>query len=179
MFENIKDFFRRRRLSKVASKTPTGFLPLDKISSASFMLDVEEPGFDQLREEIIAWGRSAGVKVNIYFIDFRRIGKEELLLTSIQTTVLKKDLDWLGYPSQDKMNDLGTEKTDLFVSMIDNGCPAVDFISKCANARFKIGRHRYKGHAFDMIISGNPTEDLRSDSKRIFKGMLEFLAKIK
>ena len=49
----------------------------------------------------------------------------------------------------------------------------------CTNARFKIGRHRYKGHAFDMIISGNPTEDLRSDSKRIFKGMLEFLAKIK
>lgn len=179
MFESIKNFFRRRRLNKLASKTPTGFLPLDKISSASFMLDAEEPGFDQLRADILAWGRSAGVKINIYFIDFRRIGKEELLLTSIQTTVLKKDLDWLGYPSQEKMYDLGNEKTDLFVSMIDNGCPAVDFISKCANARFKIGRHGYEGHPFDMIVSGNPTEDLRSDSKRIFKGILEFISKIK
>ena len=179
MFETIKDFFRKRALSKVASKTPTGFLPLDKISSASFMIDVEEPGFDQLREEILAWGRSAGVKVNIYFLDFRRIGKEELLLTSIQTTILKRDLNWLGHPVKSMMNDLMTDKTDLFVSMIDNGCPAVDFISKCANARFKIGRHRYEGHAFDLVVSGTPTEDLRSDSKLIFKAILDFLAKVK
>lgn len=178
MFDTIKNFFRKRRLNKVASKTPTGFLPLDKISSASFMLDVEEPGFDQLKEDILAWGRSSGIKVNICFLDFRRIGKEELLLTSIQTTVLKKDLDWLGYPVQEKMNDLNTEKTDLFVSMVDSEYPAIDFISKCANARFKIGRRGYEGHAFDMIISGNPTEDLRSDSKLIFKAILQFLSKI-
>ena len=116
--------------------------------------------------------------MNICFLDFRRIGKEELLLTSIQTTVLKKDLDWLGYPVQEKMNDLNTEKTDLFVSMVDSEYPAIDFISKCANARFKIGRRGYEGHAFDMIISGNPTEDLRSDSKLIFKAILQFLSKI-
>lgn len=178
MFEKIKNFFRRRKLNKVTSKTPTCLLPMHEISSVNFMIDVEEPGFDELKEELLAWGRSSGVKVNIYFLDFRRISKEELLLTSIQTTILKKELDWLGFPPADKTISLIEEPTDLFVSMVDSNCPAVDFISKCANARFKIGRRSYEGHAFDMIISGNPTEDLRSDSKLIFKAMLEFIAKI-
>lgn len=178
MFDNIKDFFRKRRLNKVACKTPTGFLPLEKITSANIMIDVEEPGFDQLKEEILTWGRTSGVKTNIYFLDLRRLGKEELLLTSIQTTILKKELDWLGYPPADKINTLTAERTDLFVSMVDRTCPAVDIICKCANAQFKIGRKAYEGHAFDMIISGSPTEDLRSDSKLIFKTMLELVAKI-
>ena len=178
MIESIKNFFRKRRLSKVASKTPTGFLPLSKISSANFVIDVEEPGFDLLKEDILAWGRSSGIKINIYFFDFRKVGKEELLLTSIQTTILKKELDWLGYPKEDKTAALTEEATDLFVSLIDNSVPAIDLISKCANARFKIGRRSYEGHAFDMIISGTPNEDLRSDSRLILKEMIEYLSKI-
>lgn len=178
MFDEIINYFRKRKLNKTASKTPTGFLPMQKISSANFVIDVEEPGFDVLKEEILAWGRSNGVKTNIYFLDFRKIGKQELLLTSIQTTILKKDLDWLGFPGQDKMTGLTDERTDMFVSLVDNDSPAVDYISKCADARFKIGRYGYEGHAFDMIISGNQTEDLRSDSRRIFKAMIEFISKI-
>lgn len=178
MFENLKNFFRKRRLNKVASKTPTGLLPLHKISSANFVIDVEEPGFDQLKEDILTWSRSSGIKVNIHFIDFRKLGKEELLLTSIQTTILKKDLDWLGYPGTDKINNVAAEPTDLFVSLIDSDVPAIDIISKCANARFKIGRRAYEGHAFDMIFSGAPNEDLRSDSRLILKAMIEFISKI-
>lgn len=179
MLETIKNFFRKRRLEKVSSKTPTGFLPLSKIASATFVIDVEEPGFDLLKEDILAWGRSCGMKVNIYFIDFRKLGKEELLLTSIQTTILKKELDWLGYPAQDKTAILTEEATDLFACLVDSTAPAIDLISKCANARFKIGRHSYEGHAFDMIISGAPNEDLRSDSRLILKEMIEYLSKIK
>ena len=178
MFEKIIEFFRKRKISKVAHKGTTGLLPLHKIRSANIVIDVEEPGFDELKEDILAWGRSAGVKVSIYFLDFRRLGKEELLLTSIQTTIIKKELDWLGFPPEDKTNGLTDEKTDLFVSMVDTSSPAIDYISKCANARFKIGRRSSEGHAFDMVISGNPTEDLRSDSKLIFKAMLEFISKI-
>lgn len=179
MIEDIKKYFRKRRLQKDASKTPTGLLTIDKISSANFVIDVEEQGFDLLKEDILTWGRSCGIKVNIYFLDLRKISKQELLLTSIQTTILKKDLNWLGFPGQDKMTGLADEKSDMFVSLIDSACPAIDYITKCADARFKIGRCGYEGHAFDMIISGAQTEDLRSDSRLIFKAMLEFISKIK
>jgi hypothetical protein len=142
------------------------------------VVDVEEPGFDTLKDDILAWGRSRGIKINIYFIDFRKLGKEELLLTSIQTTILKKDLDWLGYPGKDKINYLTSEATDLFVSLLDSDIPAIDIISKCANARFKIGRKGYEGHAYDMVISGAPNEDLRSDSRLILKAMIEYISRI-
>jgi hypothetical protein len=178
MFDSILKIFRKKRLVKYASDVQTGFLPLSAISSVNVVIDVEEPDFDKLKDDILAWGKQIGLKVNIYFFDFRKISKDELLLTSIQTTILKKDLDWLGYPGKDKINYLTSEATDLFVSLLDSDIPAIDIISKCANARFKIGRKGYEGHAYDMVISVAPNEDLRSDSRLILKAMIEYISRI-
>lgn len=179
MFESIKRFFRDRKLRKHASDLPTGFLPLQQIHSVNVVIDVEEPGFDLLKEDILAWGRSAGLKVNIYFFDFRKLGKDELLLTTIDKTLLRSGLDWLGTPNVLKLTSLLEEKSDLLISMIDNGDFPIEFLSKCTKARFKVGRHAFKGHAFDMVMSGASNEDLRSDSRRIFQEITEFLLKIK
>ena len=178
MFEKIKDIFRKRRLNKFRSNVPTGLLPLKEISTVNVVLDVEEPGFDALRAKINDWGRAAGVKLNIYFLDLRRLDKEELLLTSIQTTIIKKELDWVGTPDISKVMGLIGEKSDLFISMIDNNDFPIEFISKCARARFKIGRHRFSERVFDMVISGSQTADLRSDSCLVFDAKVEYLNKI-
>lgn len=179
MFEGIKNILRKRKLGKFISDVPTGFLPLDKITTVNVVIDVEEPGFETLKEDILTWGRQAGLKVNIYFFDFRRLDKEELLLTSIQTTIIKKDLDWVGTPDRSKVMCLLGEESDLFISMVENGDFPIEFLSKCTKARFKMGRHEFKGHAYDLVISGNQTAELRSDSRRIFAAMTDFLTKIK
>lgn len=162
----------------MASGIPTGLLPLSAITSANVVLDVEEPGFDALKEQITAWGKSKGIRVNIFFFDFRKLGKDELLLTSIQTTIIRRDLNWYGMPAAEKVLPMIEEPSDLFISMVDNGEFPIDFLSKCAKARFKVGRYGYEGHAFDMIISGNQTADLRSDSQKIFTMITDFLTKI-
>ena len=179
MLENIKGFFRTRKLRKFASDLPTGIIPLTEIRTANVVIDVEEAGFDLLKEDILAWGRVNKVKVNIYFFDFRRLGKDELLLTTIDKTLLRSGLDWLGTPNVEKITALLEEKSDLFLSMIDNGDFPIEFMSKCAKARFKVGRRAFDGHAYDMVVSGSSTEDLRSDSREIFKEFTEFLLKIK
>ena len=179
MFDPILKIFRRKRLEKFASSAHTGFLPLSAISSVNVVIDVEEPGFDQLKDDILAWGKQVGLKVNIYFFDFRKISKDELLLTSIQTTIIKKELDWLGMPDFSKIGNLLYEPSDLFISMVDNGDFPIEFLSKCSKARFKIGRYDFEGHAYDMVISGNPTEDLISDSRRIFAAIKDFLTKVR
>ena len=178
MFDTIKSIFRKRKIGKFVSYVQTGLLPFSKISTVNVVLDVEEPGFDVLRAQILEWGRKAGVKLNIYFFDFRRLDKEELLITSIQTTIIKKELDWIGTPDVSKVIGLIGEKSDLFISLIDNGDFPIEFISKCAKARFKIGRCGFPGHAYDMIISGSQTADLRSDSCKIFDAIIDFLNKI-
>lgn len=179
MFESILRFFRKRKIRKHISDIPTGILPLSEISTVNVVIDVEEPGFDVLKEDILAWGRKQGIKVNIYFFDFRKLGQEELLLTSITTTIIKKELDWLGTPDLGKLSGLLEEPSDLFISLIENGNFPIEFVSRCAKARFKIGRCPFQGHAYDMVISGSPTEDLRSDVRRIFAGMKEFLEKVR
>lgn len=178
MFDTIKSIFRKRKIGKFVSDVQTGLLPFSEISTVNVVLDVEEPGFDVLRAQILEWGRKAGVKLNIYFFDFRRLDKEELLITSIQTTIIKKELDWIGTPDVSKVIGLIGEKSDLFISLIDNGDFPIEFISKCAKARFKIGRCGFPGHAYDIIISGSQTADLRSDSCKIFDAIIDFLNKI-
>ena len=176
IIDTILNIFRRKRLEKFVSNVPTGLIPLSAISSVNVVIDVEEPGFDKLKDDILSWGKQVGLKVNIYFFDFRKITKDELLLTSIQTTIIKKELDWIGMPELSKIGNL---LYDLFISMVDNGDFPIEFISKCTKARFKIGRYPFEGHAYDMIISGNPTEDLISDSRKIFAATKEFLTKIR
>lgn len=179
MFESILDIFRKRKIRKFISDVPTGFVPLDKISTVNVVIDVEEPGFDLLKEDILAWGRQNGLKVNIYFFDFRKLGKDELLLTSIQTTIIKKELDWIGTPDLNKTGALINEQSDVFISMVENGNFPIEFLSKCAKARFKIGRCGFEGHAYDMVMVGSQTEDLRSDSRQIFSAITEFMTKIR
>ena len=179
MIDSVKDIFRRKKLKKFASDVPTGFIPLSEISSVNVLVDVEEPGFDVLRQDILSWGRSINAKVNIYFFDFRKLGKDELLLTSIQTTILKKELDWVGTPDLKKIAPLVEEQSDLFISMIDSSDYPVDFLSKCTKARFKIGRRGYDGHTDDMVVIGCETAELRSDSQNIFNAIKDFLNKIR
>jgi hypothetical protein len=179
MFDSILNIFRKKRLAKYASDVTTGLLPLSAISTVNVVIDVEEPDFDKLKDDILAWGKQVGLKVNIYFFDFRKITKDELLLTSIQTTIIKKELDWLGMPELGKIGNLLYEQSDLFISMVDNGDFPIEFLSKCTKARFKIGRCSFAEHSYDMIISGNPTEDLISDSRKIFAAIKDFLTKIK
>lgn len=178
MLEIIKNFFRKAKLNRVASKTPTKLLPLSEISSASFLVDAAEPEFDNLKEDILTWCQKNGIKGSLYFLDLRSLNKDELVLTSIQTTILKKELDWLGFPDEPTTRGLIEEQSDLFISMVYNYCPAVDYTSKCANARFKIGRTAYHGHVYDMVFSGGQNEDLRSDSRLIFKAITDFISKI-
>lgn len=178
MFEPIKNFFRRRAIKKFSRASATCLLPLSKIKSVNIVIDVEESEWDALKEDILAWSRSSGIKLGLYFFDFRKLGKDELLLTSIQTTVARRNLNWIGMPAYDTVAGLIEEPCDLFISLIDNGDFPIDFVSKCSSARFKIGRKAYPGHVFDLIFSGKSTEGLRSGGRQVFTGIIDFLGKI-
>mgnify|MGYP007053706815 CR=1 FL=1 len=178
MFDKIRHIFRKRKIGKFVSNVPTGLLKMSEISTVNVVMDVEEPGFDQLRADILDWGRAAGVKMNIYFFDFRKLGANELLLTSIQTTVIKKELNWFGMPPIEKVAPLLYEKSDLLISLICNDRFPIEFVSKCSRARFKIGRYEYEGHPYNLVMSGSTGTDLRSDAREIFASATDFLKKI-
>ena len=54
MLDTILDVFRKRKIKKFLSDVPTGLRPLREISTVNVIIDVEEPGFDVLKEDILA-----------------------------------------------------------------------------------------------------------------------------
>ena len=177
MFKPVINFLRRRRIRKYSRAIPTSLKPLSDVKTANVVIDVEEAEWDSLKEEILAWGRSNGIKVSVYFFDFRKLAKNELLLTSIQTTIARRDLDWIGMPDISKASGLIEEQSDLFISLINNGDFPIDFMSKCSAAGFKIGRKAYPGHCYDLVLSGKD-EGLRSGGRQVFSGIVELIVKI-
>ena len=153
MLDFLKTYFRKRSLRKNSSTTPTGILPLGKIRSYVSIIDAEEGTFDSCKTAIMNFFRSNDIKGCVFFQDFRKIGSEDRLITSIQTTITKKDLDWLGRPSRYKLNVLEEQAPDLFISLVKNPDFAIEYMARTSKARFKIGRKQMDGNLFDLVIS--------------------------
>ena len=109
MFDFIKNIIRKRSLKNNASVVPTRIIPLSKVNSYVAIIDVEDPTFDTCKTAIMNFFRNRDIKGCVFFQDFRKIGSEDRLITSIQTTITKKDLDWVGRPSKYKLNVLGEQ----------------------------------------------------------------------
>ncbi len=179
MYRLIKNIFRKRKLKKCISNVPTGFIPMDEIRRVNVVLDAEDTGVDALKDDILDWGKHNSLKVSIFYFDFRKLSKEDQLITSIQTTILKKELSWIGVPSLVKAGGIIEEPSDLFISLVNNGDFPIEFLSKCAKARFKIGRYGFAGDPYNMIFSSNNSADLRTESRQLFATITDFLNKVR
>ena len=177
MVDSVKSFFRKKQIKKFSSTVPTGILPMDKVRSAVAFIDVEDTSFDACKIALQAFFRDYNIKGEIFFFDFRKIGNEERLITSITNTILKKDLDWTGKPSREKIDLMLGSEADMFISLIRSTDYTLEFMAKCSQAKFKAGRVQLPGNTFDLIVSDpadRPLNELES-----FQAMRQFLAKIK
>ena len=177
MFEFAKNIFRKRSLRRHASTVPTEILPLNKIKSYVAIIDVEDTSYDTCKSAIMNYFRGMDIRGAVFFQDFRKIGSEDRLITSIQTTITKKDLDWLGRPNKYKMGVLAEQNPDVFISLIKDPDFAIEYMTKTSTARFKIGRKQMDGNLFDLVISDPAGKDIsQMDS---FNAIRKYLEKIR
>ena len=176
MFEFIKDFARKQALKKNASKEPTGITPIDQIRSAVAFINVEDTSFDLCKDAILAFYREHGIKGEIFFFDSRKIGSEERLITSITTTVLRRDLNWFGRPNREKIDLMLNTNADLFISLIKGVEFPIEFMAKCSRAKFKIGREQLPGGTFDLVVADSPEKAF--SQAEVFREIKKYLAKI-
>lgn len=156
MFDIFKNFFRRKALRKHMSDLKSGFVPLQEIKQTAVILDVEDPAYNECKNAIYSFFKSNGIKVEIYYFDFRKLDKEELLLTSIPNTIIRKDLNWYDMPALEKIESLRQQETgryDLLISLIPYECFPLEFIMKVTTARFKVGIAQLEGKPYDMVVS--------------------------
>lgn len=152
MLDFIKKIFRKRYLRKAASNTATGLIPLSDIHSVALILDAEDNGSDECKDKAVAYFRSRGIRTSIFFFDFSKKSEDERQTTSLNNTILRKDLNWWGRPSEEKISMLMQDNADMLISLVDNDDFPVDCMAKCSVSRFKIGRRQLRGRTFDLVI---------------------------
>ena len=176
----IIDFLRNRALKKHGSQVHTNITPLKDIRTAVAFIDVEDTSFDECKKDIMAFYRDNGIKGEIFFFDFRKIGEAERLITSITNTVLKKDLNFYGKPAREKLDLMLEAKPDLFISLINKDDYPIRYMATCCEAKFKIGRKQLPGDIFDLVITDQKDPEGKSmPEDEIFKSVKALLAKIK
>lgn len=174
---NFKEYFRRQALRKRGSTVPTCIMPAEKISTAIALIDVEEPSYDECKTALMSYFRENKIKGEIFFFDFRRIASDERLITSITNTVLRKDLNWFGMPSDEKLAILDNLKPDLFISLLRSDNFAARFTAKYCKARFKVGREQIDRNVFDLVVS-DPS-DRKLTQAEAFEAIKGIISKIK
>lgn len=176
MLDPVKNMLRRQSLKKNQSEIPTHITPLSEIRSAVAFIDVEDTSFHECKNRILAFYREHKMKGEIFFFDFRKLGEGERLITSITTTILKKDLNWFDKPDKEKVAIMLSGEPDLFISLVKGTDYPIEYMAKCCRAKFKIGREQLSGDTFDMIFSDNP--DKPSSQDEVFRKMEQILLKI-
>ena len=176
MLENVKEFMQAQSLKKYASAEPTGITPIEKVRSAVAFIDVEDTSFNECKNALMAFFRDHNIKGDIFFFDFRKLTEGERLITSITTTVLKKDLNWFGRPSHEKIRLMLDGEPDMFISLLPKADFPIEFMAKCSKARFKVGRVQLPGNTFDLVIKD--PEDRKLSEAEVFHEMAKFLDKI-
>ena len=154
MIDFIKNIFRRKFLRRYSSKQPTGLVPLSEIRSVSIVLDAQENGVDDCKEAALAYFKSKGIKVNVYFLDLSKKGEDERQITSLNNTILRKDLNWYGRPALEIIG------ADVLLSLVDNVDFPIAALAGCSGAVFKIGRVQLPGRTFDLVVEDSPSHEL-------------------
>lgn len=147
----VREYFRRKALRRWSSDVPTAMLPFAQLKSAAVLMDVETPGFQDARESVVSWLKASGIRTEVHFFDFRKLEKNELLTTSIQNTVLRKDLNWFGMPGTGKAPEICC---DLFISLVPDDSFPARFYASCCRSRFKVGICTWEGAPFDLVVDG-------------------------
>lgn len=158
MFDFVKNILRERYLRKAASKASTGLSPLSAVKSAIVLIDAEEPEYDACKEAVAAYFKGLNIKVDFFFLDFSKKNEDERQITSLNTTILRKDVNWYGRPSREKISMIAETGGDVFISLADNAEFPVECIAKCSVSKFKIGRIQTPHKTFDLVVE-DPTHN--------------------
>lgn len=176
----ITDFLRKKALKKHGSKVRTGLTPLRDIKTAVAFIDVEDTSFDACKNELMAFYREFNIKGEIFFFDFRKLSDTERLITSITNTVLKKDLNFYGKPSNEKLSLMLAATPDLFISLINKDDYPIHYMASCCKAKYKVGRKQLPGDIFDLVFSDQTDPESQAlPEADVFKSMKELMLKVK
>lgn len=102
----ILNWIRKRKIRKAAYGGQTGMQPLSAIRKAVVLIDAEDTDFEECQRQTAKFFAAHGIELKLFYIDFRKMGKDEIITTCIQTTLTRKRTNLLGLPDKDYMAEV-------------------------------------------------------------------------
>ena len=103
--------------------------------------------------------------------------KEQPYKTNVEETVIRGDLNWYDKPRGEKIDRMLFDSYDVLISLVNRNDFPLEFMTRCTNAKFKIGRQQINDTAFDLVITAPSGK--RVTGAESFEAMREFLTMIK
>ena len=115
----------KRQLKRHGYTGDHGLVPLSEVKRAIVLFDVEDVEFDECQKITEDFFAAAGIELKPFFLDMSRHEKDEIIVTGVRTTILKRNLAFCGTLPQEIIGELKADTAGLLICLVDNCCPAV------------------------------------------------------
>ena len=169
----------RHQLKKHGFREEHAFVPLQRVRQAVVLFDVEDVEFDECQRIATEHFASLGIELRPFFLDMGKHDKDEIIVTGVKTTILKRNLAFCGTLPAEIIGELKASPAELYICLVDRDCPAVRCFSGIVPAKFCIGRRDYEGSPFGMTFTTPVQADSIQvnfhDSVKCLHSILEYL----
>ncbi len=172
----------RHQLKKYGYTHGRGFVPLRELRRAIVLFDVEDAEYDECRKMAEEFFSRSGIAFKPFYLDLGKHRKDDIILTDIKRTVLRRHLGFCGTLPKPIIEELISGPADLFICLAADSRPAVRCFCGIVPAKFCIGVCDYAGSPFNMVFSGGSADDNAKsafhDSAKCFQSITEYLPKV-
>ena len=169
----------KHQLKKHGFREEHAFVPLSRVRQAVILFDVEDVEFDECQKIATEYFTTLGIEMKPFFLDMGKHDKDEIIVTGVKTTILKRNLAFCGTLPDEIIGELKAITAELYICLVDRDCPAVRCFSGIVPAKFCIGRRDYEGSPFGMTFTTPAQADSIQvnfhDSAKCLRSILEYL----
>lgn len=149
----LKERYARKKLRKLASTVKHNPL-LPHLYSAKLIGVIWNPS----QKEAFHYLKNYFNKEQVIFRGFC-VFEEGINPLPDTNTVTVQDLNWLGFPKHEKIDDFISFNFDVLLNISLNQNLALDYITLLSKAKFKVGSTRNETNYFDLNINIGKKDD--------------------
>ncbi len=169
----------RHQLKKHGFREEHAFIPLSRVKRAVILFDVKDGEFEECQKIAAEYFAPLGIEMKPFFLDMGKHDRDEIIVTAVKTTILKRNLAFCGTLPGEIIEELKSAPAELYICLSDSDCPAVRCFSGIVPAKFCVGRCDYAGSPFGMVFTATAKPDNIQvnfhDSAKCLRSILEYL----
>lgn len=149
----LKEKYARRKLCKLAGNIKRHPV-VPNLNSAKIVGIIWHP----TQKEAYQFLKNYFNKEQVIFRGFC-VFEQDINPLSDTNTLTRKDLNWLGLPKPEKIDDFTTMKFDILLNIALSQNLVLDYITLLSNAKFKVGTSQNETNYFDLNINIGKKDD--------------------